>query len=99
MRLLRKVLAGKEDLLWGKTPVNQLRGDTTVPVTPLNLIHGVSSISELKALDTTKYYFAVSYSSPDLNIYAFDPNEVAPADDITYFAPNTGSGRWIKRTL
>lgn len=99
MKFFRKVLAAREDLLFGKTPVQQLRGTNSVSVTPLNLIHGVSNTTELKALDTAKFYFACMYSAPDLFIFAFDANNTAPADDITYFAPNTGSGRWIKKTI
>ena len=99
MKFFRKALAAKEDLLWGKAQVTQLRGSTSVQVTPFNLVHGVSSVTELKALDTTKYYFAVMYISPDMSIFAFDANETAAADNVTYFAPNQGSGRWVKRAL
>jgi hypothetical protein len=97
--MLRKALACREDLLWGKTKVQQLRGNKRVDVTPFNLIHGVANIAELKALDTSKYFFAVSYAKPEMAIYAYDPTETAPADDIEYFQPNTGSGRWVKRVV
>lgn len=99
MKFFRKALAAREDLLWGKAKVAQLRGANSVEVTPFNLIHGVSSIDELKALDTSKYFYAMLYVSPDLFFYCFDATETSPADDITYFAPNTGAGRWVKKTL
>ena len=99
MKIFRKVLAVKEDLLWGKAPVTQLRGTATVTVSPFNLIHGISTITELKALDVSKYFFAISYISTEMALYAYDAAETAPADDITYFQPNSGNGRWVKRVV
>jgi len=100
-KILRKSLAGIEDLLLGPISgiVSQLRGQNTVPVTPIDLPIGFDTTSQLKDLDVNKFRFAIQYIGGNAFIYCYSPTDTTAADDVTYFKPNNANGRWKKFSL
>ena len=96
-RVVRKSLAGQEDLLLGKGIVVQSRNGVDYDITKLAIIAPVASEAELLALDTTQYLYAIlggmyyswsgtawlSQSSTVINIAALKASDLVVGQLIT----------------
>ena len=77
-RIVRKNLAGEEDLLLGEGTVVQTRNNADYTITKNRMIRPVNSITELNALDPDKFKKAALYED----------------STVTFYAYNAGSGLW-----
>lgn len=93
-------LIGANDLLLGKGNQLQERWGALKEVSKITLLQPLSSFNELKALDTTKFYYAMvtgKFSEADElagYFYYFDCESVETENLPLIVAPNKGVGRW-----
>lgn len=98
--ILKKSRLGIEDLAMGFGVENQIRGQTTVPVTRIQADFIFNSLSDIKALNTARVKFCSLFTPDGSSIsYYYDPTSTETPNDTTVIAPNSGTGRWLVRTL
>lgn len=91
-RIVRKSLAGVQDLLLGKGKVSQTRGDNVLEIDRLDVYLAIDTLNELRALDVTDFTRARVYSSTSVFIefiYDVDATEGESPDDPT------DTGHWV----
>ena len=71
-RVIRKNLAGEDDLLLGKGVVTQTRNGVNYNITKNDLIKPVDSIAELNLVDVTKFTRAVLYENSKVTNYQYN---------------------------
>ena len=79
-KVIKKSLAGQEDILFGEGTVNQARGEGNYAISKVRLVYPVNSVAELDALDPTKFPKAALYTSGVVTLYEYN------ADTDTYVA-------------
>lgn len=85
-----KVLAGLEDLLVGRGPIAQVRGNETVTVNRIDIALAVNSTAEMQALDPNKYPRARVYASnTNVQEFIYDPL------NSTGIPSTVGPGSWF----
>jgi hypothetical protein len=96
--VIKKVLAGAEDLLLGEGTESQTRGSVDVVVNKINAEWIFSSISQVKALDTGRYKHAkIIDSNGNTKNYDYAGSSTASGNDQDVLQPTIGSGRWLLR--
>lgn len=71
-RTVLKSLAGEEDLLWGRGPVNQSRAGGTYPISKLSFTKVVTSEAALALLDPTLFPSAAVVENGTFTLYEYD---------------------------
>lgn len=93
-------LIGLNDLLLGKGNQLQERWGSLKEVSKITLLQPLSNFNELKALDTSKFYYAMvtgKFSEADElagYFYYFDCESIEAENLPLIVAPNKGVGRW-----
>jgi hypothetical protein len=77
-RVIRKNLAGEEDIAYGEGSVTQARNGNNYEITKVRTIRPVNSIAELNALDPAEFLKAALFEAGVVTIYAY----------------NSGTGLW-----
>lgn len=86
-RTIKKNLAGEEDILYGEGTAIQTRNDAAYNITKVHTIKPVSSITELNALDTSKFTKAALFADGDVTLYQYEAGsglwEIRPIYSVT----------------
>lgn len=70
-RVVIKSLAGEEDMLFGRSPVNQSRAGATYPITPLSIIKVVTSVAAMDDLEPTEFPLVAVIDGLDFTLYEY----------------------------
>lgn len=98
--IAKKVLIGLEDLALGSGAAVQQRGDSEVAVTKIDTDWNFTSLTQIKAADTSKIKHVVLINEAnERSEYDYYAASSLTANDIDVLQPNVGSGRWVLRRV
>lgn len=109
IRTLTKLLAGAQDMLWGRGVATQVRNGTSYNINRIQKIHPVDLLVDLKALPTlnedAQYFEVIMKGTAGINdgnggVFYFDAANTGAPDDLNTVRPDdrpSGPGRWVKQ--
>lgn len=98
-RIVDKVRAGLQDLLFGPGQTTQTRGNTEVTVDHPATEWYVATLEQLKGLPVSARFAALVNSNTSVVGYYYDSGSTLEANDETVVMPNIGTGRWLAKPI